>query len=91
MKKKKWYHVVRDARLIFLHRDEFAYLYGSNGEKPETYEEAKKLVDLMWKIYPSHFEKNVIGTGHTREELIQHIIGKRCYDCSSFVCSVTQC
>ena len=91
VKKKKWYHVVRDARLIFLNRDKFAYLYGANGEKPETYEEAAKLVNAMWGAYPSHFKSSVTSKGHTKEELIQHIVGKRCYDCSSFVCAVTQC
>ena len=87
---KKWYHVVRDARLIYLNRDRFAYLYGANGERPSTYGAAKALVDALWSAYPDHFEQWVIGQGKTRNQLIYHIIGKICYDCSSFVCAVTQ-
>lgn len=87
---KTWAHAVRDARLIYLNRDKFAYLYGANGEKPNTLAEAKRLVDSLWAAYPSHFQQYVINTGHTRNQLIYHIIGKICYDCSSFVCAVTQ-
>lgn len=87
---KKWYHVVRDARLIYLNRDRFAYLYGANGECPKTRAAAKKLVDGLWATYPTHFEAYVTQKGKTRDQLIDHIVGKICYDCSSFVCAVTQ-
>ena len=90
MANKTWAHCVRDARLIFLNRDKFAYLLYANGEHPKTYAEAKKLVDQFWSYDPYHFENSVIKTGHTREDLINHIIGKICYDCSGFVCAVTQ-
>lgn len=87
---KKWNHVMRDARLTYLHRDEFAYLYGANGEKPMSYAEAKYLVDELWGMYPTHFEEYVINRGYTKKQLIYHIIGKKCFDCSAFVCAVTQ-
>lgn len=87
---KTWAHVVRDARLIYINRDRFAYLYGANGELPVTYGEAKKLVDALWSVYPDHFQKTVIERGYTKNQLIYHIIGRICYDCSSFVCAVTQ-
>ena len=87
---KTWYHVVRDARLIYLNRDRFAYLYGANGECPKTYGEAKKLVDGLWSAYPSHFDQYVTKKGYTRNQLIYHVIGRICYDCSAFVCAVTQ-
>lgn len=87
---KTWAHCVRDARLIYLHRDRFAYLYGANGECPQTYAEAKALVDSLWNVYPDHFQKYVINAGKTKNQLIYHIIGKICYDCSSFICAVTQ-
>lgn len=90
MGKKKWQHCVRDARLVYLNKEKFAYLFGANGQKPKDYAEAKELVDIMWKYYPTHFENSVIKTGHTKEELINHIIGKKCFDCSAFVCAVTQ-
>lgn len=87
---KKWYHVVRDARLIYLHRDDFAYLYGSNGERPKNRAEAEKLVNGLWSAYPEHFETWVIGQGYTKEDLIRHVTGRICFDCSAFVCAVTQ-
>lgn len=87
---KTWYHAVRDARLVYLNRDKFAYLYGGNGERPKDYAEAKALVDKMWQYYPTHFEGSVIAKGYTKEDLINHIIGKKCFDCSGFVCAVTQ-
>lgn len=90
MGKKKWQHCVRDARLVYLNRDGFAYLFGANGQKPRDYAEAEALVNVMWKYYPTHFESAVIRLGHTKEELIRHIIGKKCFDCSAFVCAVTQ-
>lgn len=87
---KKWQHCVRDARLIYINKDKFAYLYGANGEKPKDAAEALELVNKLWKYYPTHFEDAVIKKGHTKEELIYHIIGKKCFDCSAFVCAVTQ-
>lgn len=87
---KTWAHCVRDARLIYLNRDRFAYLYGANGECPKTLAEARQLVDSLWAAYPEHFQRYVIETGHTRNQLYYHVIGKICYDCSSFVCAVTQ-
>ena len=49
-----------------------------------------ELINRMWKYYPTHFEESVIKKGHTKEELAYHIIGKKCFDCSAFVCAVTQ-
>lgn len=87
---KTWAHCVRDARLIYINRDRFAYLYGSNGEQPTTYQQAQALVNELWNLYPDHFKATVTDKGHTKTELIWHIVGKICYDCSSFVCAVTQ-
>ena len=87
---KTWAHCVRDARLIYLHRDRFAYLFGANGECPQTYAEARALVESLWAAYPEHFQKYVIEAGRTKNQLIYHVIGKICYDCSSFICAVTQ-
>ena len=90
MAKKHWYHVVRDSRLVYKHRERFAYVWGANGECPKNYEEAKALVERCWRMNPEHFQQFVIEAGHTKEELIEHIIGKICFDCSGFVCAVTQ-
>jgi hypothetical protein len=90
MAKKKWNAVMRDARWIYQNRERFAYLWGSNGECPRTYAEAKALVERCWAMNPAHFQESVINRGHTKDELARHITGKICYDCSSFVCAVTQ-
>lgn len=87
---KTWAHCVRDARLIYLNRDRFAYLYGANGECPKTYAEAKALVTSLWNTYPSHFKATCTDKGYTQNQLIYHVIGKICLDCSSFICYVTQ-
>ena len=88
---KTWAHCVRDARLIYINRDRFAYLFGANGECPKTFAEAQALVNELWSMYPDHFQKYVIDKGHTKTELIWHIVGKICLDCSAFICYVTQC
>lgn len=87
---KKWQHVVRDARLVYLNKEKFAYLYGANGERPRDYTEAFDLVKKMWALYPEHFENSVIKKGWTKEDLAWHILGKKCFDCSAFVCAVSQ-
>ena len=87
---KKYSMACRNALQVYADRNSFAYLYGANGEKPANYTESKALVDRLWGMYPMHFQPAVVGTGHTREELIRHIVGKQCFDCSSFLCAITQ-
>ena len=90
MATKAWSRVCKDALLVYAHRDNYAYLYGANGEKPANVTEATKLVNSLWNMYPSHFQQTVINAGHTKKELIYHIVGRQCFDCSSFICAVTQ-
>lgn len=90
MSKKAYGMACRNALQVYADRDHFAYLYGANGERPQNYAEAKALVDRLWSAYPSHFQSAVIGAGHTKDELIGHIIGRQCFDCSSFICAITQ-
>lgn len=87
---KAWSRVCKDALLVYAHRDRYAYLYGANGERPANVTEATQLVNRLWNAYPSHFQQTVINAGHTKKELIYHIVGRQCFDCSSFVCAVTQ-
>lgn len=87
---KAWSRVCKDALLIYANRDKFAYLYGANGEKPNNVTEATRLVNRLWNLYPAHFQSAVIDAGHTKKELIYHIIGRQCFDCSAFICAVTQ-
>lgn len=90
MAKKVWSRVCKDALQTYAHRDDYRYLYGANGERPMTVSEATTLVNNLWSAYPSHFQKTVIDAGHTKRELIYRIAGKQCFDCSSYVCAVTQ-
>lgn len=85
-----WDYVRTNAVRLYTNRDQFAYLYGGNGEYIKTKDEARAIVDRMWAAYPSHFKKTVTATGHTKEQLIEHIVGKRVMDCSALVCYVSQ-
>lgn len=85
-----WDFVRTNAVRLYSNRDGFAYLYGGNGEYIRTKDEAKAIVEKMWAAYPSHFQAAVIKTGHTKDELIEHIVGKRVMDCSALVCYVSQ-
>lgn len=82
---KKWYHVIRDALRMYAHKGNYAYLYGANGELG-----SRELVERLWSQYPDHFRATVINQGKTKEDLIRHVTGRYCYDCSSFGCAVTQ-
>lgn len=85
-----WDFVRTNAIRLYANRDGFAYLYGGNGEYIKTKDEAAAIVARMWSAYPSHFQAAVIKTGHSRDELIEHITGKRVMDCSALVCYVSQ-
>lgn len=87
---KPWNKVVSQARYMSMYRNLFAYLYGANGEKPRSINEATLLVNKLWEMYPEHFEHSVTLAGFSKDELINHIVGKRLYDCSSAVCALTQ-
>ena len=85
-----WYYSLSIAQRLYVNRDGFAYLYGGNGEYLKTRAEAAALVNKLWGMYASHFTASVIKTGHTKEELIDHVTGKIVLDCSALVCYVTQ-
>ena len=82
---KKWYDVIRHALRMYANKYKYAYLYGANGEIG-----SRELVERLWAQYPEHFRETVTKQGKTKEDLIQHVLGRNCYDCSSFVCAVTQ-
>lgn len=82
---KLWSHVRRDALLAYADRNSIAYLYGANGETGSS-----DLVNRLWNMYPDHFAQYVTSKGYTKEQLIAHVNGKRCYDCSSFICAIVQ-
>lgn len=85
-----WDYVRTNAVRMMANRDAFAYLYGGNGEYLATAGAAENMVRKMWAAYPSHFKSAVTNTGHTIEELIAHVTGKRVADCSGGVCWLTQ-
>lgn len=88
---KTWYHFVRDLRLMYLHKQDFAYLYGANGEILKDYDAAYNMVKIQWETYPSHFEKYVLQQGYKFEDLVEHLKGKKVFDCSSLVLAFAQC
>ena len=85
-----WDYVRTNAVRCMANRDDFAYLYGGNGEYLATRGAAENMVRKMWNAYPDHFRKYVTDTGHTIEELVDHVLYKRVADCSGAVCWLTQ-
>ena len=88
---KTWAHFVRDLRLMYIHNNDFDYLYNTNGEILETYDDAYKCVKTNWELYPSHFEKYVTHQGYSFEDLVERVKGKKVFDCSSLVLAFSQC
>jgi hypothetical protein len=74
MSKKKWDEAVRAAMYMYYHRDQYAYLYGTDGETGSD-----ALVDKMVAAYPAHFKGMDIAA------IKEHVRGKTCYDCSGFI------
>jgi len=85
-----WDFVRTNAVRLYANRESFAYLYGGNGEYIKDKDAARNIVNKMWAAYPAHFKKAVTDAGHSRDELIEHIAGKRVMDCSALVCYVSQ-
>lgn len=73
--------VIRKALLMFNDRDRYAYMYGSDGEVMSD-----NRVDYLWDKYPAHYN----SLGCTRQTLKDHVRGKKCFDCSSFINYVTE-
>lgn len=88
---KQWQHFVRDLRLMYIHKQDFDYLYNSNGEILDTYDKAYKLCKQNWELYPSHFEKYVTQKGYKFEDLVERVKGKKVFDCSSLILAFSQC
>lgn len=73
-KMKKWDDVVKKALVMYVHRDQYAYLYGADGEIGSD-----ALVDQKVAAYPSYFAgKNVAA-------IKEAVRGKTCYDCSGWI------
>ncbi len=71
---KTWDEVCKTALKMFAHRDEYAYLYGTDGETGSD-----SLVDKMVAAYPSYF------SGKDTAAIKEYVRGKTCYDCSGWV------
>lgn len=71
---KTWDEVIKSALYMYVHRDEYAYLYGTDGETGSD-----TLVDKMVAAYPSHF------SGVDTTALKNDVRGKTCYDCSGLI------
>ena len=82
---KRWNYMIKHALRMFMEKEKFAYLYGANGEVGND-----ALVDAMWDAYPYHFQEFVADKGYTKEQLKDHVRGKICLDCSSFICYISQ-
>lgn len=85
-----WDYVRTNAVRVYGDRERWRYVYGGNGEFLATRGAAEAFVRRMWNAYPAHFKATVTGTGHTVDELIDHVTGCRVADCSGLVCLLTQ-
>ena len=74
MSKLTWDEVIKRALYDYVHRDEIAYLYGTDGQIGSD-----ELVDRQVATYPSHF------AGRDIQAIKAHVRGKRCYDCSGWI------
>ena len=74
MRKKTWNKVIKNALYMLAHKNEYAYLYGCDGETGSD-----SLVDRQVATYPDHFK------GMDTQELKDYVRGKKCYDCSGAV------
>ena len=81
---KQWNHMRRDALIMYASKDKYAYLYGANGETGSA-----DLVNRLWAQYPDHFKQYVTDKGYTKQQLINHVSGKLCFDCSAFICYIS--
>lgn len=74
MSKLTWDNVIKNAMTMLAHANEYAYLYGCDGETGTD-----ALVDKQVKLYPEHFK------GMDIPALKNYVRGKKCYDCSGAV------
>lgn len=85
-----WDYARTNAIRVYGDREHWRYVYGGNGELLATRGAAENFVRKMWSAYPTHFKKTVTETGHTIDQLIDHVVGCRVADCSGGVCVLTQ-
>lgn len=71
---KTWDEVIKEALKMYVHRDQYAYLYGTDGETGSD-----ALVEKMVAAYPSHF------SGVDISALKDDVRGKTCFDCSGWL------
>ena len=69
--------VIKRAMQMYVHRDWYAYLYGTDGVVCTD-----ELVDRMVKRYPSHFN------GRDIQAIKDYSRGKVVFDCSGFIHSI---
>lgn len=75
--KKPAHEIAKRALWFYVHRDQYAYLYGTDGQ-----EGSDALVDKMVRKHPSHFSR---FTHEQLQELKDYVRGKTCFDCSGFI------
>lgn len=78
---KSWFQVVKDAVDMYRNRDQYAYFYGSKGQRL-----TKATMDALWNAEPAYFKKY---SAAEKEQIYRNSLNKIGYDCSGFVCKVT--
>lgn len=75
--KRPAHEIAKQALYMYIHRDNYAYLYGTDGQTGTD-----ELVDKMVRRHAKHFEK---FSHEDIQRLKDYVRGKTCYDCSGFV------
>lgn len=66
--------VKKRALQLYAHRDEFAYLYGTDGQIA-----TEELIERQFKKYPGHFATRDLNA------IREYTLGKVVFDCSGFI------
>lgn len=75
--KQPAHEIAKNALRFYVHRNNYAYLYGTDGQVGSD-----ELVDKMVRRHTKHFERY----SHTDiQALKEYVRGKICFDCSGFV------
>lgn len=71
------HEIAKEALKYYVHRNEYAYLYGTDGQLGDD-----ALVDKMVRRHAKHFAK---FTHEDIQRLKDYVRGKTCFDCSGFI------
>lgn len=82
----KWDDIIKKGLYIYVHRDEYTYCLGGNGELAES-----QRIKNLYEYYYNNGYKDTMGKPYS--EWLKENKGKKCFDCSGFlnyICGITE-